>query len=726
MSSSTKTPTKSRSTTTAHIKPTVTNEVPLNVDPITTVLPDETIEITPPKTKSKKKKSKKNSKSVQESQTTAEPEKKERKLKRGECRFPLNMDDLLTKDDPFNLKAKSNVESSENTIKDGDVEASSKASTGADTTKSDKGKFSETLGSAENLGLDALNDAIDDMDVDMTGVRVEEKGDDTVHQTPEIPEKTQDVGPDAETSLDQQANISEGNTEVDAGKDETLVSTEKEAGKPSSGSDLAKGAQAMPETTVELHSEDEETSVHQEYEVINVADTADDGVDEVPISQAFGISKRLRSSKGKCVAGLQETPQPVKKTTGTSVGIGPKKGWSKVTPKTSAVKTRKRKAAASSDTEYNVEEDVPNIPAPDTGMKKSAVKSTVKRAPTAVKSVPTDKISFHYPEYSYRWKYIYHRRLALERELGEEAQKVVEVVDLIREAGLMKTISKLGPCYEQIVKEFLVNIPEDCDDPASDDFQTVFVRGEAIKFSPKIINNYLGIVEEECQPLQVTDAQVCKVITANQIKVWPKKGKIPSAKLSVKYAMLNRIAATNWVPTTHSSDVATELGRLIFAVGTHKRINMGKFIFDQTIKHAKSTAVKLPIAFPTLLCDLILEQQPALKTVDDVAKPREAPLSFHFKLFAKHHAPDIVGTSGTQAPEVTMSRKDIVVALKDTCVMLDEKKALFEKMIAALEREEEVAEAADNQNEEENAEDNPESEAAESGDEEETDSDPDN
>jgi hypothetical protein len=233
-------------------------------------------------------------------------------------------------------------------------------------------------------------------------------------------------------------------------------------------------------------------------------------------------------------------------------------------------------------------------------------------------------------------------------------------------------------------------------------------------------------VEEECEPLKVSDAQVCKVITANQIKVWPKKGKIPSAKLSVKYAMLNRIAATNWAPTTHSSDVATELGRLIFAIGTHKRINLGKFIFDQTMKHAKSTAVKLPIAFPTLLCDLILEQQPALKTVDDVAKPREAPLSFHFKLFAKHHAPDIVGTSGTKAPEATMSRKEIVAALKDTCAMLDEKKTLFEKMIAALEKEEEVAEVVGIQNEEENAEDNTESEAAESGDEEETDSNPEN
>ncbi|KAK2352213.1 hypothetical protein QL285_096526 [Trifolium repens] len=712
MSSSTKAPTSN------DVPQPTANEVPLHADPITTVFPDEIITTTPPKTKSKKKKSKKSSKSTPESQTTTDPKKKERKLKRGECRFPLNMHDLMTKDDPFHLEKKGDVESSKNPIEDADVEATNIAPT-----NSNKGNASETLGSDENIGLDALNEAINNMDVDKPADVVEKKGDDTVHQTPkisEIPENTQDVGPDVETSLDQQANFSEGNTEEIAEEDDA-VEAEKEVSKPSS--DPGKGTQAIPEVTVEIQYDDEEISVHQEHEVITVGDNAEDAVDKVPISQAFGISKRLRSSKGKCVAGPQEIPQSVRKTAGKSVGVGPKKGWSKVTSPVSGVKTRKRKAAASSDTEYNVEEDVPNIPAPDTGMKKSAVKSTVKRAPTAVKSVPTDKISFHYPEYSYRWKYIYHRRLALERELGEEAQKVVEVVDLIREAGLMKTISKLGPCYEQIVKEFLVNIPEDCDDPASDDFQTVFVRGEAIKFSPKIINNYLGIVEEECQPLQVTDAQVCKVITANQIKVWPKKGKIPSAKLSVKYAMLNRIAATNWVPTTHSSDVATELGRLIFAVGTHKRINMGKFIFDQTIKHAKSTAVKLPIAFPTLLCDLILEQQPALKTVDDVAKPREAPLSFHFKLFAKHHAPDIVGTSGTQAPEVTMSRKDIVVALKDTCVMLDEKKALFEKMIAALENEEEAAESGD---EEESAEDNPESEAAESGDEEETDSDPDN
>jgi hypothetical protein len=35
------------------------------------------------------------------------------------------------------------------------------------------------------------------------------------------------------------------------------------------------------------------------------------------------------------------------------------------------------------------------------------------------------------------------------------------------------------------------------------------------------------------------------VITANQVKVWPKKGKISSGKLSVKYDILNRISAAN-------------------------------------------------------------------------------------------------------------------------------------------------------------------------------------
>jgi hypothetical protein len=62
--------------------------------------------------------------------------------------------------------------------------------------------------------------------------------------------------------------------------------------------------------------------------------------------------------------------------------------------------------------------------------------------------------------------------------LGEDALKITDVIDLIKETGLLKTVTKLGDCYEVLVKEFLVNIPEDCDNPLSSDYQTVYVRGE--------------------------------------------------------------------------------------------------------------------------------------------------------------------------------------------------------------------------------------------------------
>ncbi|MCI91708.1 envelope-like protein, partial [Trifolium medium] len=65
---------------------------------------------------------------------------------------------------------------------------------------------------------------------------------------------------------------------------------------------------------------------------------------------------------------------------------------------------------------------------------------------------------------------------------------------------------------------------------------------------------------------EVTDNEVCKTITANQIKQWTKKGKVSASKLSVKYVILNRIRAVNWVPTTHTADVATGLARFIYIV----------------------------------------------------------------------------------------------------------------------------------------------------------------
>jgi len=127
-----------------------------------------------------------------------------------------------------------------------------------------------------------------------------------------------------------------------------------------------------------------------------------------------------------------------------------------------------------------------------------------------VENVSINKVSFHFPNFAHRWKYIYHKRLALERELSEEALKIKVVMKLIKEAGLMKTVCNFGDCYEKLVKEFLVNISSDYDNPLSREFQKVYVRGECVNFSPNIINRFLGVDEEGASELGATDNQVSK------------------------------------------------------------------------------------------------------------------------------------------------------------------------------------------------------------------------
>ncbi|XP_050890942.1 uncharacterized protein LOC127096411 [Lathyrus oleraceus] len=72
------------------------------------------------------------------------------------------------------------------------------------------------------------------------------------------------------------------------------------------------------------------------------------------------------------------------------------------------------------------------------------------------------------------WKYVYHKRLALERELAQNALECKEIVDLIKEAGLMRTVNQLPKCYETLVKEFIVNLSEEYADGKYREFRKVY------------------------------------------------------------------------------------------------------------------------------------------------------------------------------------------------------------------------------------------------------------
>ncbi|XP_050891404.1 uncharacterized protein LOC127096911 [Lathyrus oleraceus] len=205
-------------------------------------------------------------------------------------------------------------------------------------------------------------------------------------------------------------------------------------------------------------------------------------------------------------------------------------------------------------------------------------------------------------------------------------------MDLIQEAGLMKTVTQFSKCYDMLVKEFIVNLSEECADGKSKEFRKVYVRGKCVNFSPSVINKYLGRPDEAQPELEV--------------RKWPLKGKLVASKLSVKYAILHKIGAANWVPTNHKSTVAVMLGKFIYVVGTKAKFDYGSYIFDQTLKHAGSFSVKGPIAFPSLICGIILNQFPNILTENDSVKKRDSPMSFNHKLFLGTHVPDIVMTSG--------------------------------------------------------------------------------
>ncbi|KAK2445249.1 bromodomain-containing protein [Trifolium repens] len=437
------------------------------------------------------------------------------------------------------------------------------------------------------------------------------------------------------------------------------------------------------------------------------------------------VAEAPKSTKKKKNVAAEATKSPKKKklaaeaTTSTKKKkmYGPLRRSSRVEiPAKQKQQGSKRKTINLSDSETDAEENAPPISTASTQKtpKKKKIAPTVsdedavakapgilstqkKKAgrsiPQNIPDVPMDNVSFHFSNSAAKWKFVYHRRLALERELSDEALECKEVMDLILQAGLMKTVSGIGRCYEKLVKEFIVNIGEDCDNKLSKEYHQVFVRGKCVQFSPAVINIYLGRREYGYPGFEPTNNQVCKAITADQVKVWPLKGKVPSVMLSVKYAILNRIGAVNWVPTSHTSTIATGLAKFIYAIGTGANVDYGSLIFDQIIEHGKSWAIKLAVSFPTLICEIILDQHPNILVPEDVPCKREPPMTLSYKLFEGKHAADITVPTKKVTPvepvaSTSMTRKTMILTMEATVRALDEQKSELEKVIAALKKEE--------------------------------------
>lgn len=79
-----------------------------------------------------------------------------------------------------------------------------------------------------------------------------------------------------------------------------------------------------------------------------------------------------------------------------------------------------------------------------------------------------------------------------EREFSKEVVECKEIMELLKDVVLMKFVTDVGPCYEKLVKEFIMNICTEYNVEGNNEYIKMYIRGRCVKLPHTIINQCLG------------------------------------------------------------------------------------------------------------------------------------------------------------------------------------------------------------------------------------------
>ncbi|KAA0041517.1 flocculation protein FLO11-like [Cucumis melo var. makuwa] len=130
---------------------------------------------------------------------------------------------------------------------------------------------------------------------------------------------------------------------------------------------------------------------------------------------------------------------------------------------------------------------------PTKGQRVVSTKAGRRKVPPNVSSIPIDGVSFHSEEGAHKWKYVVKRQIADEANIVDRYNFCPAILELRRNAGLIRTVSEVGLFYPRLMRELIVNLPSDFNDPSADEYQKVHIRGVCFNVSSELLNSYLGI-----------------------------------------------------------------------------------------------------------------------------------------------------------------------------------------------------------------------------------------
>ncbi|VFQ80717.1 unnamed protein product [Cuscuta campestris] len=235
-----------------------------------------------------------------------------------------------------------------------------------------------------------------------------------------------------------------------------------------------------------------------------------------------------------------------------------------------------------------------------------------------------------------------------------DLRKKTNLLPTLRSNKLLKSVTLPGSYVKKVIQEFYCNLTESCVTEDDTSYQKVFVRGKLYDFSPSVINSFLG-TDPNPVITPIDEETVWRDLTNGLKDYQHRKSKVPSSVLKSSYALLLRIAAFHWMPTTHTNNVPLCIATLIYRIKNNVPFDLGRVVFDQVMAFAAEKYKKNKNGLPyPLLVYSILKDQGFEKTEDEEEEIIPPLLQVDARHLEGSHFNDMAaaGTSSAETPNL--------------------------------------------------------------------------